>query len=65
MCVERLPWRLGELICCLCLRSGHLGLWLDAGLDRGTTTRCATFNNQPLSARRDFNVHSLEVWSFQ
>uniref|UniRef100_A0A3Q2Y1Q0 Nuclear receptor coactivator 7b n=1 Tax=Hippocampus comes TaxID=109280 RepID=A0A3Q2Y1Q0_HIPCM len=44
---------------------GQLGLWLDAGLDRGTTTRCATFKNQPLSARRDFNVHSLEVWSFQ
>ncbi|XP_051908636.1 nuclear receptor coactivator 7 isoform X2 [Hippocampus zosterae] len=45
--------------------SGQLGLWLDAGLDRGTTSRCATFDNQPLSARRDFNVHSLEVWSFQ
>ncbi|XP_077408870.1 nuclear receptor coactivator 7b isoform X2 [Vanacampus margaritifer] len=44
---------------------GQLGLWLDAELYRGTTTKCATFNNQPLSSRQDFNIHSLEVWSFQ
>uniref|UniRef100_A0A669EX90 Nuclear receptor coactivator 7 n=1 Tax=Oreochromis niloticus TaxID=8128 RepID=A0A669EX90_ORENI len=29
---------------------GQLGLWLDAELYRGTTTKCATFNNQPLSS---------------
>ncbi|XP_061900480.1 nuclear receptor coactivator 7 isoform X2 [Entelurus aequoreus] len=45
--------------------SGQLGLWLDAELYRGTTTKCATFNNQPLSTRQDFNIHSLEVWSFE
>uniref|UniRef100_A0A8C6SJI3 Nuclear receptor coactivator 7 n=1 Tax=Neogobius melanostomus TaxID=47308 RepID=A0A8C6SJI3_9GOBI len=45
--------------------SGQLGLWLDAELYRGTTTKCATFNNQPLSAQQDFNIHSLEVWTFE
>lgn len=47
------------------LCSGQLGLWLDAELYRGTTTKCATFNNQPLSAQQDFNIHSLEVWTFE
>uniref|UniRef100_A0A668AWD3 Nuclear receptor coactivator 7 n=1 Tax=Myripristis murdjan TaxID=586833 RepID=A0A668AWD3_9TELE len=44
---------------------GQLGLWLDAELYRGTTTSCATFNNQPLSSQQDFNIHSLEVWAFE
>uniref|UniRef100_UPI0037E80421 nuclear receptor coactivator 7 n=1 Tax=Semicossyphus pulcher TaxID=241346 RepID=UPI0037E80421 len=44
---------------------GQLGLWLDAELYRGTTTKCATFNNQPLSTQQDFNIHSLEVWTFE
>ncbi|XP_045916803.1 nuclear receptor coactivator 7 isoform X1 [Micropterus dolomieu] len=44
---------------------GQLGLWLDSQLYRGTTTKCATFNNQPLSAQQDFNIHSLEVWTFE
>ncbi|XP_061610489.1 nuclear receptor coactivator 7 isoform X1 [Phyllopteryx taeniolatus] len=44
---------------------GQLGLWLDAELYRGTTTRCATFDNRPLSGRQDFNIHSLEVWTFE
>ncbi|CAN9507465.1 unnamed protein product [Ophioblennius macclurei] len=44
---------------------GQLGLWLDAELYRGTTTKCATFNNQPLSSQQDFNIHSLEVWTFE
>ncbi|XP_071753095.2 nuclear receptor coactivator 7b [Centroberyx gerrardi] len=44
---------------------GQLGLWLDAELYRGTTTSCATFNNQPLSTQQDFNIHSLEVWTFE
>ncbi|GAA6234284.1 nuclear receptor coactivator 7-like [Lates japonicus] len=44
---------------------GQLGLWLDAELYRGTTTKCATFNNQPLSAQQDFSIHSLEVWTFE
>lgn len=44
---------------------GQLGLWLDAELYRSTTTKCATFNNQPLSAQQDFSIHSLEVWTFE
>ncbi|XP_042359819.1 nuclear receptor coactivator 7 isoform X2 [Plectropomus leopardus] len=44
---------------------GQLGLWLDSELYRGTTTKCATFNNQPLSAQQDFNIHSVEVWTFE
>ncbi|KAM9840459.1 nuclear receptor coactivator 7 [Aulostomus maculatus] len=44
---------------------GQLGLWLDAELYRGTTTKCATFNNQPLSTQQDFTIHSLEVWTFE
>ncbi|XP_074471299.1 nuclear receptor coactivator 7 isoform X1 [Sebastes fasciatus] len=44
---------------------GQLGLWLDAELFRGTTTKCATFNNQPLSVQQDFNIHSVEVWTFE
>ncbi|XP_041831997.1 nuclear receptor coactivator 7 isoform X2 [Melanotaenia boesemani] len=44
---------------------GHLGLWLDAELYRGTSNKCATFNNQPLSPQPDFNIHSLEVWTFE
>ncbi|XP_029281518.1 nuclear receptor coactivator 7 isoform X2 [Cottoperca gobio] len=44
---------------------GQLGLWLDSELYRGTTTKCATFNNQPLSTQQDFNIHSVEVWTFE
>lgn len=44
---------------------GQLGLWLDAELYRGTTSNCATFNNQALSTQQDFNIHSVEVWTFE
>lgn len=44
---------------------GQLGLWLDADLYHGTTSPCATFNNQPLSTHKDFTIHSLEVWAFE
>lgn len=53
------------LTLCPFLCSGKLGLWLNAELYRGTTTKCATFNNQPLSTQQDFNIHSLEVWTFE
>ncbi|KAI4888937.1 hypothetical protein NFI96_025075 [Prochilodus magdalenae] len=44
---------------------GHLGLWLDADLYHGTTSKCSTFNNQPLSSLQDFTVQNLEVWAFE
>ncbi|XP_022523652.1 nuclear receptor coactivator 7 isoform X2 [Astyanax mexicanus] len=44
---------------------GHLALWLDADLNHGTTSKCSTFNNQPLSSQQDFTVRILEVWAFE
>ncbi|XP_051511534.1 nuclear receptor coactivator 7-like isoform X2 [Myxocyprinus asiaticus] len=44
---------------------GYLGLWLDADLYHGTTSKCSTFNNLPLSSKQDFIVQNLEVWAFQ
>uniref|UniRef100_A0AAY5F060 Nuclear receptor coactivator 7-like n=1 Tax=Electrophorus electricus TaxID=8005 RepID=A0AAY5F060_ELEEL len=44
---------------------GHLGLWLDADLYHGTTSKCSTFNNQPLSSQQDFTIQNLEVWAFE
>uniref|UniRef100_A0A671KN61 Nuclear receptor coactivator 7-like n=1 Tax=Sinocyclocheilus anshuiensis TaxID=1608454 RepID=A0A671KN61_9TELE len=40
---------------------GHLGLWLDADLYHGTTSKCSTFNNLPLSSKQDFTIQNLEV----
>ncbi|XP_030626516.1 nuclear receptor coactivator 7 isoform X2 [Chanos chanos] len=44
---------------------GQIGLWLDADLYHGTTSKCSTFNNQPLSSQQDFTVQNLEVWAFE
>ncbi|XP_058611587.1 nuclear receptor coactivator 7 isoform X2 [Onychostoma macrolepis] len=44
---------------------GHLGLWLDADLYHGTTSKCSTFNNLPLSSKQDFTIQNLEVWAFE
>nr|XP_023856023.1 nuclear receptor coactivator 7 isoform X2 [Salvelinus alpinus] len=44
---------------------GQIGLWVDADLYHGTTSSCATFHNQPLSPRKDFTIHSVEVWAFE
>ncbi|XP_043075808.1 nuclear receptor coactivator 7 isoform X2 [Puntigrus tetrazona] len=44
---------------------GRLGLWLDADLYHGTTSKCSTFNNLPLSSKQDFTVQNLEVWAFE
>ncbi|MCI4395815.1 hypothetical protein PGIGA_G00196370 [Pangasianodon gigas] len=44
---------------------GRIGLWLDADLYHGTTSKCSTFNNQPLSSQQDFTVQNLEVWAFE
>uniref|UniRef100_A0A671MXX9 TLDc domain-containing protein n=2 Tax=Sinocyclocheilus anshuiensis TaxID=1608454 RepID=A0A671MXX9_9TELE len=44
---------------------GRLGLWLDADLYHGTTSKCSTFNNLPLSSKQDFAIQNLEVWAFE
>ncbi|XP_054248112.1 TLD domain-containing protein 2 [Indicator indicator] len=42
--------------------SGRFGLWLDGALHRGGSLPCETFDNETLSARDLFHIHSLEVW---
>ncbi|XP_072535561.1 nuclear receptor coactivator 7 isoform X1 [Salminus brasiliensis] len=44
---------------------GHLALWLDADLYHGSTSKCSTFNNHPLSPQQDFTIQNLEVWAFE
>lgn len=44
---------------------GRLGLWLDADLYHGATSKCSTFNNLPLSSKQDFTIQNLEVWAFE
>lgn len=43
---------------------GHFGLFLDEGLDKGRTESCETFNNPPLTPEKDFEIRSVEVWTF-
>lgn len=43
---------------------GNYGLWLDEDLYHGTTNSCKTFNNEPLTNRKDFVVSALECWCF-
>ncbi|RKF63628.1 Oxidation resistance protein 1 [Erysiphe neolycopersici] len=43
---------------------GHYGLWLDDTLDRGISSHCLTFGNEPLSEEGEkFDVMGVEVWS--
>jgi hypothetical protein len=44
------------------MSEGHYGLWLDESLLFGHTTKCETFNNQPLTTKSDFKVAGVEVW---
>jgi len=43
---------------------GNFGLWLDEDLYHGSSHRCKTFNNEPLTSRQDFVVCTLECWCF-
>ncbi|KAJ7414974.1 TLD domain-containing protein 2 [Willisornis vidua] len=43
--------------------SGRFGLWLDGDLHHGGSHPCDTFDNEPLSAREEFCVQDLELWS--
>ncbi|KAI6245271.1 Oxidation resistance protein 1 [Erysiphe necator] len=43
---------------------GHYGLWLDDTFDRGISSHCLTFGNEPLSEEGEkFEVIGVEVWS--
>ncbi|CAG0890677.1 unnamed protein product [Cyprideis torosa] len=40
------------------------GLWIDSEIRYGKTERCDTFGNEPLTAKKDFEVQVLEVYGF-
>lgn len=43
--------------------NGHYGLWIDNNLERGVSSACLTFANEPLSnLGTKFDVVGLEVW---
>lgn len=42
---------------------GHYGLWLNDSLEKGVSSRCLTFGNEPLSDEGEkFGVVGVEVW---
>lgn len=43
---------------------GHYGLWLDDTFERGVSSHCLTFGNEPLSEEGEkFDIIGVEVWS--
>jgi len=43
---------------------GHYGLWLDDTLERGISSSCPTFGNEPLSDEGEkFDILGVEIWS--
>jgi hypothetical protein len=42
------------------------GLWIDSDLSKGSSTKCLTFNNQPLTGTKEtnFDIAVVEVFSF-
>ncbi|GBB83885.1 hypothetical protein RclHR1_10550005 [Rhizophagus clarus] len=43
---------------------GRTGLWVDSDLERGSSVRCDTFDNEVLSSTPDFDCMGFEVWGF-
>lgn len=42
---------------------GRYGLWMDSGLEKGVSSHCQTFGNEPLSDEGEkFEVLGVEVW---
>lgn len=42
---------------------GHYGLWLDDNLEKGVSSSCPTFGNEPLSDEgTKFDVLGVELW---
>ncbi|QSZ31341.1 hypothetical protein DSL72_000904 [Monilinia vaccinii-corymbosi] len=43
---------------------GHYGLWLDDTFEKGVSSSCPTFGNEPLSEEGEkFDILGVEVWS--
>jgi hypothetical protein len=43
---------------------GHYGLWLDDTLEKGISSQCLTFGNEPLSDEGEkFDILGVEIWS--
>ncbi|KAE8448243.1 hypothetical protein EG329_009674 [Mollisiaceae sp. DMI_Dod_QoI] len=43
---------------------GHYGLWLDDSFERGISSHCLTFGNEPLSEEGEkFDILGVELWS--
>ncbi|KAL7753865.1 hypothetical protein RI367_000797 [Sorochytrium milnesiophthora] len=40
-------------------------IWIDESLTRGSTDTCATFANQPLIPTKNFDIATIEVFSFK
>jgi len=47
--------------------SGGEGLWMDAELAKGRSTKCETFHNSSLTANEggDFSIVRVDVFGFQ
>ncbi|CAG8547715.1 11532_t:CDS:2 [Funneliformis mosseae] len=43
---------------------GRVGLWMDSDLERGSSARCDTFENDILSSSPEFECMGFEVWGF-
>jgi len=44
-------------------RDGRYGLWLDDSFEKGVSSSCPTFGNEPLSDEgTKFDVLGVEVW---
>jgi hypothetical protein len=43
---------------------GRVGLWMDSDLERGSSARCDTFENEVLSSTPEFDCMGFEVWGF-
>ncbi|KAJ5197947.1 Oxidation resistance protein 1 [Penicillium cinerascens] len=42
---------------------GKYGLWVDSGLEKGVSSHCQTFGNEPLSDEGEkFDILGIEVW---
>lgn len=44
---------------------GKFALTIRDSFNRGRSSSCITFNNEPLASSEDFNVKYFEVWAFE